>query len=154
MNIDYKLREKINRLYYDGRNHTEEIIVYIYLLFNANYTDSKLVNRGQILTSYKSLARITHYSENEIRTIIRKLVDEGLITKASTHHYTIYTLLHYDPVGKFRTDNRAVDVKKDDNCSSQHSESDRLYFEELERKIKREPLTEDEKSFFNRYLGG
>ena len=146
MNIDYKLREKVNRLYFDGRDHTEEISVYTYLLFNANYTNSDKVERGQILTSYRSLAKATHYTENELRTIIARLIEIGLITKECKRRYTIYTLLHYDSIGKTKAEKTSSEP--------QPSEADRLYFEELERKIRREPLTEEEKAFFNSYLGG
>ena len=146
MNIDYKLREKVNRLYHDGKDHKEEISIYTFLLFNANYTDSDLVNRGQILTSYKALARITNYTEKQIRNITDKLIDDGLIARASTHKYTIFTLLHYDSLGKTKSEKTSSEP--------QPSEADRLRFEELERKIRREPLTEEEKAFFNSYLGG
>lgn len=158
MNIDNKLREELLFFSVNGKKNVNAFVVYTFLLMKANHKKAEFrdkrsdkvlcVERGQAMTSINTIAEKTGLTEKQVRTAVDKLIAEKLITKAATKHYTIFTLLHYDT----HTERRA-EAKKPETQESGFTEADRLYFEELERKIRREPLTKEEEAFFNKYLG-
>lgn len=158
MNIDNKLREELLFFSVNGKKNVNAFVVYTFLLMKAKHKKAEFrdkrsdkvlcVERGQAMTSINTIAEKTGLTEKQVRTAVDKLIAEKLITKAATKHYTIFTLLHYDT----HTERRA-EAKKPETQESGFTEADRLYFEELERKIRREPLTKEEEAFFNKYLG-
>ena len=155
MNIDYKLREKINGLFHDGKDHKTEIAVYIYLLFNANYKNSNKVRRGQILTSYRALAKITGLSEKQVRLAVEKLIAHRLIEKSSTKHYTVFTLLHYDSKGKPKeTTQEQISEKPSEEPAVEPEKLDprEQYYLYLCDELSKRDLTSEESQFRNNYL--
>ena len=76
----------------------------IVILLNANWEDRICdgieVKRGSLLTSYRSLAKMSGLSVQEIRTALNHLEATHDITRTSkntsTNHYTLITVENYD----------------------------------------------------------
>lgn len=81
--------------------HISEMVhIFIHLLFSANHKDSKWegidVKRGQMITGRKSLSRDLNFSEQTVRTCIKRLKSTNEITIKSTNKYSIITICKYD----------------------------------------------------------
>lgn len=78
--------------------------VWIVILLNANWEDRLCngieVKRGSLLTSYRSLAKMSGLSLQETRTAVKHLEETHDITTDSTHQpthrFTIVTVENYD----------------------------------------------------------
>ena len=78
--------------------------VWIVILLNANWEDRLCngieVKRGSLLTSYRSLAKMSGLSLQETRTAVKHLEETHDITTDSTgkatHRFTIVTVENYD----------------------------------------------------------
>jgi hypothetical protein len=79
---------------------TNERTIFIHLLITANYENKTWrgikVNRGQLITSYKSLSNQTGLSLTSCRTSLMNLKLTGEITSQSTNRFTIITICKYD----------------------------------------------------------
>lgn len=94
--------------------------VFIHLLLNANIKDSKfsgrVIKRGALVTSYKTLAKELKFTESQVRTAVNHLKKTGEIASKTTNKYSIITVLNYDKyqssfTGKSQADNRQATGK-------------------------------------------
>jgi len=83
--------------------------IFLYLLLSANHESKKwkglTIERGQLVTGRKTLAKETGMSEQNIRTCLVKLKSTGEITNKPTNKYTIITLCNYDTYQNLIIDN-------------------------------------------------
>lgn len=74
--------------------------LFIHLLLKANYKRKRWqgnrIDRGQLVTSIKSLSSETGISEQSVRTSLNKLKSTGEITTKSTNRFTIVTVCNYE----------------------------------------------------------
>lgn len=77
-----------------------ERTIFIHLLITANYENKVWrgikVNRGQLITSYKSLSNQTGLSLTSCRTSLMNLKSTGEITHQPTNRYSLITICKYD----------------------------------------------------------
>lgn len=83
--------------------------LFITLLLLANHKtvkmdDGTVLKRGQVMTSFRSLSRITGLSLQEVRTQLSTLSLTQEITRVSSSKNSIITLINYD---KYQTANTA-----------------------------------------------
>jgi hypothetical protein len=87
-------------LKWEWHDDPKMISLFIHLLLIANHQDSKWhgieVKRGQLITGRHSLSKITHISEQSIRTLLLHLKSTNEITIKSTNKYSIITIVKYD----------------------------------------------------------
>lgn len=73
---------------------------FIGLILLANHDSAKwhgiTVRRGEIVTSRERLASQFNFSEQQIRTMLKKLQNSGEITIKPTNKYTILNICNYD----------------------------------------------------------
>jgi predicted transcriptional regulator len=77
------------------------VALFVYLLLMANTDDGYKwkgisLNRGQLLTGRKKLAKDTGLSEQTIRTCLKRLESTNEITIKSTNQYSIITICNYN----------------------------------------------------------
>lgn len=81
-------------------NISEMVHLFIYLLLNANNSDSEWhgieIKRGQLITGRKTLNLKTGISEQTLRTCLRRLKSTKEITIKSTNKYSIITICKYN----------------------------------------------------------
>ena len=74
--------------------------VFLHLIINANVTDhdfeSITVHRGQLVTSYPSLANSLNLSIQQVRTALGHLKSTGEITVKRHPKYSLITVVSYD----------------------------------------------------------
>lgn len=74
--------------------------VFIHCLLSANFKDCQwehqTINAGQFVTSRKHLAEELGFSEQVIRTAIKKLESTGEITSKTTNKYTVITVVNWE----------------------------------------------------------
>ena len=84
----------------------EMVQLFIWLLLNANYADTKwqgkVIKRGQMLTTTPKIMEALRLTEQQTRTCIGRLKSTGEITCKSTNKYTIITICNYD---RYQDDN-------------------------------------------------
>lgn len=84
------------RWYKDGN----VLRLWIHLLLSANYEPcsfaDRMIERGELSTSLKSLSDQTGLSIKEVRTALSKLKRTGEITVWSNRHYTVITIVGYN----------------------------------------------------------
>lgn len=93
---------------------TNERTVFIHLLITANFESKKWrgiqINRGQVITSYKSLSNQTGLSLSSCRTSLNNLKLTGEITTKATNRYTLITICKYDDYqNKYATSRKPTD---------------------------------------------
>ena len=80
-------------------NSHNTLIVFLWLLLNANVTDhdfmTETIHRGQIATSLKTIASHCHITNNEARTALEHLKSTGEITCSKRPHYQVITIVQY-----------------------------------------------------------
>ena len=80
-------------------NSHNTLIVFLWLLLNANVTDhdfmTETIHRGQIATSLKTIASHCHITINEARTTLEHLKSTGEITCSKRPHYQVITIVQY-----------------------------------------------------------
>ena len=78
----------------------ETLRLFIYLLLNANYEDKKwrgmVVERGQYVASFRTLAVALGISVKKVRTRLQRLSDSGAIAMDRAHSFTTITISNYD----------------------------------------------------------
>lgn len=76
------------------------LALWLYLLIRANYKalpmQDRVIERGQLVVSLKSLSENTGLSVKEVRTALDKLKRTGEIITESNRHMTIVTINNYD----------------------------------------------------------
>ena len=85
---------------WEYRKDIKTFSVWLRLLTMANYTPKPwngiIIERGQCVTSYESLAINCGITMQNIRTTLTKLERRGYITRKSTNRYTVITICNYD----------------------------------------------------------
>jgi len=73
--------------------------LWLHILLKANWKDKswrgKLIERGQLITSFQNLAEETGLSIQQIRTAFSKLESTGEVTRQSTNYFTLVTVCKY-----------------------------------------------------------
>lgn len=76
------------------------LVVFLYLILQANYEPHDFKNitiqRGQIATSYPSIAKNTGLSIKSVRTAIKHLIETGEVAVSKYPRYSVYTVVCYD----------------------------------------------------------
>lgn len=87
--------------------------LFIHLLISANFKETKwqgeILKPGQLITSYKNLAKELDFSVHQIRNALDKLKSTGEITSKSTNKFTIITLVNWED---YQGDNEKTASKK------------------------------------------
>lgn len=90
-------RQMINWEWYQDNNVK---VLFIHLLILANHHDQKwqgkVVNKGQLITSYSHLAKELKLSVQQIRTSLDKLKLTHEITVRTTNKYTLVSIENYE----------------------------------------------------------
>lgn len=93
-----KLHEKF--LKWEWYKKPNMVALFIHLILKANWKpgrfEGKIIGRGQLATSLKSLSRQTGISVQSIRTCLKHLKSTGEVTDESTGHYRIITVCNYE----------------------------------------------------------
>ena len=75
------------------------LIVFLWLLLNANVTDhdfqNETIHRGQIATSIQTIKQQTNLSTMQVRVALEHLKLTGEITSRSSNRYTVITIVNY-----------------------------------------------------------
>lgn len=76
------------------------LVVFLYLILQANYEphdfENITIQRGQIATSYPSIAKNTGLSVKSVRTAIKHLIETGEVAVSKYPRYSVYTVVCYD----------------------------------------------------------
>ena len=84
------------------KNHVVKDL-FIHCLCRANFQDQPfegmIIKRGQFVTSIKNLAEELGFTEQQIRTAIKKLSSTNEITSKSTNKFTVITVINW---GKYQ----------------------------------------------------
>lgn len=74
--------------------------LFIHMLLKANWKDGKfegkVIERGSFVSSTRRLSEELDMTIDEIRTAIKHLEDEKVITKQTTNKYTVFTVKNYN----------------------------------------------------------
>lgn len=74
--------------------------LFFHLIITANYEpkpfENIIVQRGQRVASYQSLATETQMSVQNVRTALNHLISTGEVTRQSTSKYTVFTIVNYN----------------------------------------------------------
>ena len=74
--------------------------LFLHLLLTVNYEPQKwrgiLINRGQRVASYQTLANETSLSVKSVRTALKHLILTGEVAHESTSTYGVFTVINYD----------------------------------------------------------
>lgn len=70
--------------------------VWLTLVSDAQFADSNLASRGQVLTSQRRIAELSNISKGSVNHILQGLEKHCLITKDSTKKRTLITINDYD----------------------------------------------------------
>ena len=104
----------------------EMVQLFVYLLLSANHNDKKWqgvdVKRGQVLTTYAKLGKITGLSPRSVRTCVERLKSTGEITTETTNHYTIVTICNYD---KYQSGESTSDTPNDKQLTNDRQTTDK-----------------------------
>ncbi len=84
-------------------DHMFEYCIYMYLRDKAHLYDQRFrfhgkivtVGAGQVLTSYRDLAKFFNCNESKIRRAVRLLEEIGLVRLSSDHHHSVVTLVNH-----------------------------------------------------------
>ena len=93
---------KIFRKIMDWKWWSDAIMVkaFLWMLINANWKDGtfdgKTIPRGSFVTSRRTMQRELHITEQQARTIIKRLKSTHEITSLTTSKYTVITLTNYE----------------------------------------------------------
>lgn len=76
------------------------LVVFLYLILQANYEphdfENITIQRGQIATSYPSIAKNTGLSIKSVRTAVKHLIETGEVAVSKYPRYSVYTVVCYD----------------------------------------------------------
>lgn len=89
---------------YPKKRAFTEYEAWLHLLLLANYSDSKIldngqlieVKRGQVLTSQLQLSTEFGWSRNKVRRFSEMLENDGMLVQKTTRKYTILTICNYE----------------------------------------------------------
>ena len=107
LNGDIKLFRKLIRWGWYQDNVVKGL--FIHCLLCASYKDFEWMGQrlkaGQFITGRKKLAKDLGFSEQQIRTAIKKLESTGEITSKTTNKFTLISIVKYDKYQTNFTDN-------------------------------------------------
>lgn len=106
--------------------------LWTYLLFCANFDDRKrmvggtitTVERGDVLTSLARIAKDTHLTVQNVRTLLRHFERDGMIAQKSTRKSTHLSICNYDSY-------------QDSQHTNQHTPNTRLTYDQQHNKKER-----------------
>ena len=91
--------------------------MFLHLIFTANFKDvpweNTVIKRGQVVTSYKSLAEDLGFTIRQVRTAINKLKSTREIAVKATNKYSIITVVNWED---YQTDEEKRDKQNDKHC--------------------------------------
>ena len=74
--------------------------VYIHLLLTANFRDGEfmgvVIHRGEVATSYPSIADALGLSVQNVRTSLRRLKSTGMVTAKIYSKFQVISMVNYD----------------------------------------------------------
>lgn len=90
--------------------------VFIYLLLNANWEDSRFrgyeIPKGSLVIGYTALSKNLGISKQSVRTAISHLKSTGEITIKSTNKFSIATIVNWDKYqGRIDCDNTQINTQ-------------------------------------------
>lgn len=87
--------------YWEWFKNAKTLQVFLYLLANANVTDCAFegitIKRGELATSYASIAKMTGQSIQSVRTAIKHLKSTGEITSRTFGKFSVISIEKYNP---------------------------------------------------------
>ena len=98
--------------------------LFAYMLVKANYKEKKwqglVINRGQLVTSLKSLCQGTGLTPMRVRTCLAKLESTGEISQKTTNKFRVITICNYatyqqQEVDEQQTNNKQITNKQQTN---------------------------------------
>lgn len=115
--------------------HPDMVTLWMHLLLSAAYKECCVrigykyldVNRGQLVTNRRKLARETGLSERQIRTCLCRLKASQEVTIKTTHKFSVITICNYDI---YQSQNLQSDPQSDpqyDPQSDPHKEEYKEY---------------------------
>ena len=114
----FKIYRKM--LNWEWFHDSKTLHVFLYLLIRANVKDSRfgkqLVRRGQLVTSYQSIAEATGKSVSSVRRAIDNLVSTGEISVIVTNRYSLITIENFEKYQNVR-----VNFEQSEEQSAEHS---------------------------------
>lgn len=90
--------------------------VFLHLLLTSNYEPKQfeniVVQRGQRIASFGTLAQETGLSIRQVRTAIEHLKSSGEVTSKSNNKYTVFSVVNYDSYQNVQqTDRQSNDIQ-------------------------------------------
>lgn len=101
-------------------------IVFVYLIMSANIKDNPfgdvIVHRGELVTSYESIAFDCGLTVNRVRTIIKRLKRTGEVTARIYPKFQVISILKYDYYqGNAQGNAQASHTQGTGNAQSSHN---------------------------------
>ena len=94
--------------------------VFLYLLLNANWEDSRFrgydIPRGSLVIGYTALSKRLGISKQSVRTAISHLKSTGEITLKSTNKFSIATIVNWE---KYQGRNESVNTQTNTQLNTQ-----------------------------------
>lgn len=110
--------------------------VFLHLLLTSNFKETPwrdiVLQRGQLVTSYQSLAQNIGHTVQEVRTAINKLKSTGEITIKSTNKYTLITVVNWEDYQMI--DEEATDTSTQSATNEQQTTNKQLTNNQQQRK--------------------
>lgn len=113
---------KIDRriLSWEWYKDSNMVHVFLHLLLNANYTDSRfegsLIKRGQLVIGRLKLATALGLTERQIRTCLEKLKKTNEIAIKTTNRFSVVTIIKYDD---YQSSIKKIDQQNDQELDQQ-----------------------------------
>jgi len=113
---------KIDRriLSWEWYKDSNMVHVFLHLLLNANYTDSRfegsLIKRGQLVIGRLKLATALGLTERQIRTCLEKLKKTNEIAIKTTNRFSVVTIIKYDD---YQSSSKKNDQQNDQELDQQ-----------------------------------
>ena len=116
--------------------------VFLFLLARANiktsFINGKTIKRGQVVTSYASIAEATGMSVSSARRAIENLVSTGEIKTKTTNQFSVITITKYETYQEkyadFEQPNEQAAEQADEQADEQHHKKNKKKVEEKKPK--------------------
>lgn len=139
---------KIHRelLQWEWFGKPEMVQLFLYLLLKANCEEKQwqgiTIMRGQLITTNSAIRKDLQLSEQQIRTIIKRLISTGEITYKSTNKYVIITICNYD---RYQCGNIAINEQDNEQFNNQITIKQRANNEQTKeyKNIKEKNISKD-----------
>ena len=139
---------KIHRelLQWEWFGKAEMVQLFLYLLLKANCEEKQwqgiTIMRGQLITTNSAIRKDLQLSEQQIRTIIKRLISTGEITYKSTNKYVIITICNYD---RYQCGNFAINEQDNEQFNNQTTIKQRANNEQTKeyKNIKEKNISKD-----------